>query len=159
MVEIMSMLDEEVTYEVLKLADNSFRVRTSDGEELTNMLNAAKSPNGSDLLVYEALMGQTLICKGFYQAATTKEKWIEMTPLPDSEDGCYWFLNSATKGYSIIKEGRYINMVTEKYKIVVQPGNTGNYLLQQNGVDKFLMKAVAGKKMDEFYPLEQIKVK
>lgn len=156
---LLSMLDEDVTIEVLKLADNSFRVRTSDGEELTKAVSAAKSPNGTDLVIYEAMMDQTLIYKGFYLPATAKDKWMEMTLLPDSEDGCYWFLNSATKGYNIIKEGRYINLTNEKYKLVPQPGNTGNYLLQQNGVDKFLMKGVAGKKMDEFHPLEQIKAK
>lgn len=155
----LSMLDEEITYEVLKVSDTKFRVRTADGEELTHTVNAAKSPNGSDFLVYDPLMGQTAICKDFYQAATTKEKWISMTLLPDSGDGCYWFLNSATKGFSIIKEGRYIDMTTEKFKIVVQPGNTGNYLVQQNGVDKFMMKGVAGKKMDEFHPLETVKTK
>ncbi|MBI2275703.1 MAG: hypothetical protein HYU70_18065 [Bacteroidetes bacterium] len=156
---LLSMLDEEETYEVLKLADNSFRVRTSDGEELTKAVSAAKSPNGTDLVIYEALMDQTLIYKGFYLASTATDKWMEMTLLPYSEDGCYWFLNSATKGYTIIKEGRYVNLSLEKYKLVAQPGNTGNYLLQQNGVDKFLMKGVAGKKMDEFHPLEQIKAK
>lgn len=156
---LLSMLDEDVTIEVLKLADNSFRVRTSDGEDLTKAVSAAKSPNGTDLVIYEAMMDQTLIYKGFYLPATAKDKWMEMTLLPDSEDGCYWFLNSATKGYNIIKEGRYINLANEKYKLVPQPGNTGNYLLQQNGVDKFLMKGVAGKKMDEFHPLEQIKAK
>jgi hypothetical protein len=41
-----------------------------------------------------------------------------------------------------------------RFKLKANPSDTNEYIVQENGVDKYVMKDLKGKNLDEFYPLE-----
>jgi len=41
-----------------------------------------------------------------------------------------------------------------KFKLKASPSNPNEYIVQENGVDKYIMKDLKGKLLDQFYPLE-----
>jgi hypothetical protein len=148
----LSAFDGLSEFAVMKIEDLKFKVEDFDGIDVTGDVKALKTPNKLDLLFYEQKSGATSICYDFYSTETTNNEWLDCGLVPESPTGLYWVLSNNFKSFYIIQNGSYLDMT--KFKLKANPSDTNEYIVQENGVDKYVMKDLKGKNLDEFYPLE-----
>ena len=151
--DLLDLFDDDLSaFSVMKLEGGLFKVEDFDGNNVTADVKALKTPNKMDLLFYEQKSGSTSICYDFYNTETKNEEWLECDIISTSPTGLHWILSNNFKSFYIIQNGLYLDM--EKFKLKASPSNPNEYIVQENGVDKYIMKDLKGKSLDQFYPLE-----
>jgi hypothetical protein len=150
--ESFDLFDEDLSeFTVMKIEDVRFKIEDFEGNDVTNDVRALKAPNNLDLLFYDMVTDVTCICYNFYSAETKNNEWLFCDLVPESSTGLYWILSNNYKSFYIIQFGISLDMTNFKLKASLNPGE---YIVQENGVDKYVMKDLKGKNLDEFYPLE-----
>ena len=139
-------------YYVKKVEDSKFKVETFDGEDITFDVKALKSPNGADLLFYDPEADWTSICLDFYDVLTVNDEWIPTELMPETPTGIYWIYSNDYKSYYFIQFGGYLDM--SKFSLKSPETNNNDLIVSENGVEKYIIRDLAGKSRDEFYPLE-----
>ena len=139
-------------YYVMKVENTKHKVETLEGDDITAEVNALKSPNGLDLVIYDLEADWTSICYDFYDNSTPNNEWLPTNPLPESPTGLHWILSNDFKSFYIIRNGSYLDMT--RFKLRKNPSNSDEYFVQENGVDTYVMKDLKNKTLNEFYPLE-----
>ena len=150
--ELAAALEDLSDYYVMKVEDTKFKVETLEGDDITLEVNALKSPNGADLLIYDAEVDWTSICYDFYSAITVNDEWIPTELMPETPTGIFWIYNNNNESYYFIQFGRYLDM--SKFSLKSSATNNNDIIVSENGVEKYIIRDVAGKTRDEFYPLE-----
>lgn len=148
-----NLFDDDLSeFAVMKLDGGLFKVEDFDGNNVTDDVKALKTPNKLDLLFYEQKSGATTICYGFYSTETKNNEWLECRIVPGSTTGLHWTLSNDFKSFYIIQNGAYLDM--SMFKLKTNPSNPDEYVVQENGVDKYVLHDLKGKYPDQFYPLE-----
>jgi hypothetical protein len=150
--DLADALEDLSDYYVMKVEDKKFKVETIDGNDITQEVNALKSPNGADLLIYDAEVDWTSVCHDFYSVNTFNDEWIPTDLMPESPTRIYWVYSNDNECYYLIKFGKYLDM--SKYSLKSSATNNNDVIVSENGVEKYIIRDVAGKTRDEFYPLE-----
>jgi len=145
-------LDSLSDYYVMKVENTKHKVETLEGDDITGEVNALKSPNGLDLVIYDPEADWTSVCINFYDQQTPNNEWLPTDELPDSPTGIYWVLSNDFKSYNLVQYGQFLDM--SKYSLKTSTTNKSEFIISENGVDKYVMKDLKGKNQDEFYPLE-----
>lgn len=148
--------DEEDYFLILKTVESKFKVKTAFGTYITNTVNALKAPNGLDLVIYDSVTKKTVVRYNFYAANTEIEKWFEADELPTTASGLYFLLKNNGKNFYIISKASYLNSTS--YKALLIPNSVSDYSITiDNHKDKYVIRDVAHKKDDIFYPFEILK--
>lgn len=147
----LSALENLSEFSIMKIEDVKFKVENFDGIDVTGDVKALKTPNKLDLLFYDTKTDVTSICYDFYSAETKNNEWLDCELVPESPTSLYWVLSNNFKSFYIVQNGVYLNMTIFKLKA---SSNPDEYIVQENGVDKYVMKDLKDKNQDEFYPLE-----
>ena len=142
-------------YYVMKVENTKHKVETLEGDNITSEVFALKSPNGLDLIFYDPLADWTSICYNFYDNSTPNNEWLPTDALPDSPTRIYWVLSNDFKNYNLVQFGQYLDMSI--YSLKTSATNKSEFIISENGVDKYVMKDLKGKNQDKFYPLELLK--
>lgn len=151
--DFFDLFDEDLSeLAVMKLDGDRFKVEDLDGINVTADVKALKTPNGIDLLFYEQKSGATSICYDFYSTETKNNEWLDCKIVPRSPTGLHWILSNDFKSFYIVQNGSYLDMT--RFKLKANPSNPDEYIVQENGVDKYVMKDLKNKTLNEFYPLE-----
>lgn len=142
-------------YYVMKVENTKHKVETLEGDDITSEIFALKSPNGLDLVIYDPEADWTSICYDFYDNSIPNNEWLPTDALPDSPTRIYWVLSNDFKSYNLVQFGQYLDM--SKYSLKTSATNKSDIIISENGVEKYMMKDLKGKYLDEFYPLELLK--
>jgi len=142
-------------YYVMKVENTKHKVETLEGDNITSEVFALKSPNGLDLIFYDPLADWTSICYNFYDNSTPNNEWLPTDALPDSPTRIYWVLSNDFKNYNLVQFGQYLDMSI--YSLKTSATNKSEFIISENGVDKYVMKDLKGKNQHKFYPLELLK--
>ncbi len=135
------------SYKIKKNQDNTFNIKDENGEEITNSVDAVKSKN--DILAYDILYRKSLLLKNFYNDAVKVGEWYSMEELP-SPSGLYWIF-SQTPEFFVIQNGVLADM--SLYKLV-KTQKEDDFIVQEAGIDKYIIRNLNSKGYETFYPLE-----
>lgn len=150
--KIVNALEDLSDYYVMKIENVRHKVETLEGDDITSEINALKSPNGLDLVIYDPETNWTSVCIDFYHQETPNNEWLPTNPLPESSTGIYWVLSNDFKSYNLVKFGQYLDM--SKYSLKTSATNKSDFIISENGVEKYIMSDLRNKTQNEFYPLE-----
>lgn len=153
--KLADALDELSDYYVMKVENTKHKVETLEGDDITSEVSAIKSPNGLDLVFYDPETNWTSICYDFFDNSTPNNEWLPTDYLPKSPTGLHWVLTNNFKSFYFVQNGSYMDMAN--FSLKKSESNPNEYIVQENGVDKYVMKELKGKNQDEFYPLELLK--
>lgn len=145
-------IDSLSDYYVMKVENVRHKVETLEGDDITSEVSALKSPNGLDLVIYDPETDWTSICIDFYHSETPNDEWLSTDPLPESSTGIYWVLSNDFKSYNLIKFGQYLDMAN--FSLKKSESNASEFIISENGVQKYVMRDLQGKTLNSFYPLE-----
>lgn len=145
-------IDSLSDYYVMKVENTKHKVETLEGDDITAEVNALKSPNGLDLVIYDPEANWTSVCIDFYREGTPNGEWLPTDALPDSPTGIYWVLSNDYKSYNLIQNGRYLDMAN--YSMKKSEKNASEFIISEDGVPKYVMRNLQGKSLNSFYPLE-----
>ena len=150
--ELLQALDDLkaltiATYQIKKNQDNTFSIKDANGEEITNDVEAVKSKN--DILVYDILFKKSVLLKNFYNDEVKIGEWYNMEELP-SPTGLYWIF-SETPEFFVIQNGVLLDM--SLYKLV-KTQKEDDFIVQEAGIDKYIIRDLNSKGFETFYPLE-----
>lgn len=145
-------IDSLSDYYVMKVENVRHKVETLEGDDITSEVFALKSPNGLDLVFYDPLADWTSICYDFYDNSTPNNEWLPTEALPDSPTGIYWVLSNDFKSYNLVKFGQYLDMTN--FSLKKSESNPSEFIISENGVQKYVMRDLQGKTLNSFYPLE-----
>ena len=134
-------------YKIKKNQDNTFTIKDANGEEITNDVEAVKSKN--DILVYDILFKKSVLLKNFYNDEVKIGEWYNMEELP-SPTGLYWIF-SETPEFFVIQNGVLLDM--SLYKLV-KTQKEDDFIVQEAGIDKYIIRDLNSKGFETFYPLE-----
>lgn len=151
--DFLSGLEDISAFSVMKTDGDRFNVSTFEGDDITDGVIALKTPNKQDLLFYDIESNVTSVCVNFYGTETEKNEWLPCNLVPESSTGLYWILSNNFSSFYIIQNGTYLDMSIFKLRA---SSNPNEYIVQENGVDKYVMKDLKNKNQNEFYPLELI---
>ena len=139
-------------YYVMKVENVRHKVETLEGDDITSEVSALKSPNGLDLVIYDPETDWTSICVDFYHQETPNNEWLPADALPESPTGIYWVLSNDFKSYNLVKFGQYLDMTN--FSLKKSELNPSEFIISENGVQKYVMRDLQGKTLNSFYPLE-----
>lgn len=134
-------------YQIMKHKDNTFSIKDANGEEITNDVTAVKSK--TDILLYDILFKKDLLLKNFYTDSVKIEQWYSMEEMT-SPTGYYWIFSEAPE-FFVIKNGVLADMSLYK---VVKTEKEDDFIIQEAGIDKYIIKDLKSKGFETFYPLE-----
>lgn len=135
------------TYKIMKNEGNTFTIKDANGEEITNDVEAVKSKN--DILVYDILFKKSVLLKNFYNDEVKVGQWYNMEELP-SPTGLYWIFSEAPE-FFVIQNGVLLDM--SLYKLV-KTQKEDDFIVQEAGIDKYIIRDLNSKGFETFYPLE-----
>ena len=145
-------IDSLSDYYVMKVENVRHKVETLEGDDITSEVSALKSPNGLDLVIYDPETNWTSICIDFYHQETPNDEWLPTDPLPESSTEIYWVLSNDFKNYNLVKFGQYLDMAN--FSLKKSESNASEFIISENGVQKYVMRDLQGKTLNSFYPLE-----
>ena len=145
-------IDSLSDYYVMKVENVRHKVETLEGDDITSEVSALKSPNGLDLVIYDPETNWTSICINFYNQKTPNDEWLPTDPLPESSTEIYWVLSNDFKNYNLVKFGQYLDMAN--FSLKKSESNASEFIISENGVQKYVMRDLQGKTLNSFYPLE-----
>lgn len=134
-------------YKIKKNEGNTFTLLDENGEEITNDVDAVKS--NYDILVYDVLFKKTIILKNFYSENTKVGEWYSMEDFPSST-GMYWIFSDKPE-FFIIKNGVMQDMSLFK---LIKTQKEDDFIVQEAGIDKYIIRNLNSKGLETFYPLE-----
>lgn len=134
-------------YKIMKKEGNTFTIKDANGEEITNDVEAVKTKN--DILVYDILFKKSIVLKNFYNDSVKVGEWYTMEELP-SPSGLYWVF-SQTPEFFVIQNGVLSDM--SLYKLV-KTQKADDFIVQEAGIDKYIIRDLNSKGFETFYPLE-----
>ncbi len=134
-------------YKIKKNEGNSFTIKDANGEEITNDVEAVKS--NTDILVYDILFKKTLLLKGFYTENTKIGEWHNMEEF-SSPTGMYWIFSKKPE-FFVIQNGVILD--SSLYKLV-KTQKEDEFIVQEAGIDKYIIRDLNNKGYETFYPLE-----
>ncbi|TDR23988.1 hypothetical protein [Flavobacterium cheniae] len=135
------------TYKIKKNQDNSFTIKDSKEEEITNSVDAVRSKN--DILVYDILYKKSVLLKNFFNDEVRVGEWYEMEEL-SSPTGMYWIFSEAPE-FFVIQNGVILD--SSLYKLV-KTKKDDDFIVQEAGIDKYIIRDLNSKGFETFYPLE-----
>lgn len=150
--KLADALDELSEYYVMKVENVRHKVETLEGDDITAEVSALKSPNGLDLVIYDPETDWTSVCIDFYHQETPNDEWLPTDPLPESPTGIYWVLSNDFKNYNLIQYGKYLDMAN--FSLKKSESNPNEFIISENGVQKYAMRDLQGKTLNSFYPLD-----
>ena len=139
-------------YYVMKVENVRHKVETLEGDDITSEVSVLKSPNGLDLVIYDPETDWTSICVDFYHQETPNNEWLPADALPESPSGIYWVLSNDFKSYNLVKFGQYLDMTN--FSLKKSESNASEFIISENGIQKYVMRDLQGKTLNSFYPLE-----
>ncbi len=150
--ELLQALDDLkastiATYQIKKNQDNTFSIKDANGEEITNDVEAVKSKN--DILVYDILFKKSVLLKNFYNDEVKIGEWYNMEEIT-SPTGLYWIFSEAPE-FFVIQNGVLLDM--SLYKLV-KTQKEDDFIVQEAGIDKYIIRDLNSKGFETFYPLE-----
>ena len=134
-------------YKIRKNQDNTFTIQDANGEEITNDVDAVKSKN--DILVYDILFKRNLLLKKFYTSDVKTGEWYNMEEMT-TPSGYFWIF-SETPEFFVVKNGVIADM--SLYKLV-KTQKEDDFIVQEAGIDKYIIRNLNSKGFETFYPLE-----
>lgn len=134
-------------YKIRKNQDNTFTIQDANGEEITNDVDAVKSKN--DILVYDILFKKNLMLKKFYTADIKTGEWYNMEEMT-TPSGYFWIF-SETPEFFVVKNGVIADMTLYK---LVKTQKEDDFIVQEAGIDKYIIRDLNSKGFETFYPLE-----
>jgi len=134
-------------YKIKKNQDNSFTIKDSKEEEITNSVDAVRSKN--DILVYDILYKKSVLLKNFFNDEVRVGEWYEMEEL-SSPTGMYWIFSEAPE-FFVIQNGVILD--SSLYKLV-KTQKDDDFIVQEAGIDKYIIRDLNLKGFETFYPLE-----
>ncbi len=143
--ELSALLDSG--YKIMKNQDGTFTIKDANGEEITNDVEAVKSKN--DILVYDILFKKSILLKNYYTDEVRVGEWYNMEEL-QSPSGLYWVFSEAPEFY-VIQNGVLADMTLYK---LVKTQKEDDFIVQEAGVDKYIIRNLNSKGFETFYPLE-----
>ncbi|RAK24158.1 hypothetical protein B0I03_1027 [Flavobacterium aquaticum] len=135
------------TYKIKKNQDNSFTIKDSKEEEITNSVDAVRSKN--DILVYDILYKKSVLLKNFFNDEVRVGEWYEMEEL-SSPTGMYWIFSEKPE-FFVIQNGVILD--SSLYKLV-KTQKEDDFIVQEAGIDKYIIRDLNSKGFETFYPLE-----
>lgn len=135
------------TYKIKKNEGNTYTIQDANGEEITNDVDAVKS--NTDILVYDILFKKTLLLKGFYTENTKVGEWYNMEEF-SSPTGMYWIFSEKPE-FFVIQNGVILD--SSLYKLV-KTQKEDDFIVQEAGIDKYIIRDLNSKGFETFYPLE-----
>lgn len=150
--KLADALDGLSEYYVMKVENVRHKVETLEGDDITSEVSALKSPNGLDLVIYDPEANWTSVCIDFYHQETPNDEWLPTDPLPESPTEIYWVLSNDFKNYNLIQYGKYLDMAN--FSLKKSESNPNEFIISENGVQKYAMRDLQGKTLNSFYPLE-----
>lgn len=140
---------------ILKVDSIHFKVETFEFDDITSEIVPLKTPNKLDVLFYDDFTKLTAIFYDFYDVSTPLNEWLPVDVLPDSPTGIYWAFSNNYKSFYLIQNGKYLDI--SKYRLKKSTTDSNQFIIEENGIDTYLMKDLKGKKLDSFYPLFPLK--
>ena len=134
-------------YKIKKNQDNSFTIKDSKEEEITNSVDAVRSKN--DILVYDILYKKSVLLKNFFNDQVRVGEWYTMEEL-SSPTGMYWIFSEAPE-FFVIQNGVLLD--SSLYKLV-KTQKEDDFIVQEAGIDKYIIRDLNSKGFETFYPLE-----
>lgn len=134
-------------YKIKKNQDNSFTIKDSKEEEITNSVAAVRSKN--DILVYDILYKKSVLLKNFFNDQVRVGEWYTMEEL-SSPTGMYWVFSEAPE-FFVIQNGVLLD--SSLYKLV-KTQKEDDFIVQEAGIDKYIIRDLNSKGFETFYPLE-----
>ena len=134
-------------YKIKKNEGNTFTIQDANGEEITNDVDAVKS--NYDILVYDILFKKTVLLKGFYTENTKVGEWYNMEDF-FSPTGMYWIFSEKPE-FFVIQNGVILD--SSLYKLV-KTQKEDDFIVQEAGIDKYIIRDLNSKGFETFYPLE-----
>lgn len=150
--ELLQALDDLkaltiATYQIKKNQDNTFSIKDAKGEEITNSVDAIRSKN--DILVYDGLYKTSVLLKNYYNYEVKVGEWYNMEEIT-SPSGLYWIFSEAPE-FFVIQNGVLLDM--SLYKLV-KTQKEDDFIVQEAGIDKYIIRDLNSKGFETFYPLE-----
>jgi len=134
-------------YKIKKNQDTSFTIKDSKEEEITNSVAAVRSKN--DILVYDILYKKSVLLKNFFNDQVRVGEWYTMEEL-SSPTGMYWIFSEAPE-FFVIQNGVLLD--SSLYKLV-KTQKEDDFIVQEAGIDKYIIRDLNSKGFETFYPLE-----
>lgn len=134
-------------YKIKKNEGNTFTIQDANGEEITNDVDAVKS--NYDILVYDILFKKTVLLKGFYTENTKVGEWYNMEEF-SSSTGMYWIFSEKPE-FFVIQNGVILDSTLYK---LVKTQKEDDFIVQEAGIDKYIIRDLNSKGFETFYPLE-----
>lgn len=134
-------------YLIMKNEVNTFTIKDPSGEEITDEVEAVKSKY--DILVYDILLKKSVVFKNFYSDDVKIGEWYYMEEL-SSPTGLYWIFSDKPE-FFIIQNGSLSDM--SLYKLV-KTQKEDEFIVQEAGIDKYIIRNLNSKVLNSFYPLE-----
>ncbi|GEM_PF-1155220 len=135
------------TYKIKKNEGNTFTIQDTKGEEITNDVDAVASE--TDILVYDYLYKKTIVLKGFYTENVKIGQWYSMEHF-SSPSGLFWVFSKKPE-FFVVQNGVILDSTI--YKLVkTQKGD--DFIVQEAGIDKYIIRDLNSKGFETFYPLE-----
>ncbi len=134
-------------YKIKKNQDTSFTIKDSKEEEITNSVAAVRSKN--DILVYDILYKKSVLLKNFFNDQVRVGEWYTMEEL-SSPTGMYWVFSEAPE-FFVIQNGVLLD--SSLYKLV-KTQKEDDFIVQEAGIDKYIIRDLNSKGFETFYPLE-----
>jgi len=134
-------------YKIKKNEGNTFTIQDANGEEITNDVEAVKS--NYDILVYDILFKKTVLLKGFYTENVKIGEWYDMEDF-SSPTGMYWIFSDKPE-FFVIQNGVILD--SSLYKLV-KTQKEDDFIVQEAGIDKYIIRDLNSKGFETFYPLE-----
>ena len=134
-------------YKIKKNEGNTFTIQDANGEEITNDVEAVKS--NYDILVYDILFKKTVLLKGFYTENVKIGEWYDMEDF-SSPTGMYWIFSEKPE-FFVIQNGVILDSALYK---LVKTQKEDDFIVQEAGIDKYIIRDLNSKGFETFYPLE-----
>jgi hypothetical protein len=135
------------TYTIKKNEGNTYIIKDSNGEEITNDVNAVRS--NYDILVYDILFKKSILLKGFYTDSVKIGEWNKMEEF-NSPTGLYWIF-SDTSEFFVIQNG---TLLDKSLFTLVKTQKEDDFIVREAGIDKYIIRDLNSKGFETFYPLE-----
>lgn len=138
---------------VMKTEGSKFKVKTDEGNYLTNHVKAIKHTNGLDMILYHANSGTTALMKDFNSDLFRQEIW-QTAEIISTTDSIFWAVNEKGNWYIIDKAGVY-----DKYdqtKLKYSTTNPDDVIVYVNDVATYLMKNYKNATHHKLYALRKL---
>ena len=134
-------------YTIRKNEGDRYNIIDANDEEITNDVEAVRSSR--DIMVYDILYKKTVLLKDFYTEKVKVGEWYNMVDY-DSPSGLFWIFSN-TQEFFVIQNGVLLD---KSLFTLVKTDKADDFIVQEAGIDKYIIKDLNSKDFETFYPLE-----